>query len=125
MKQSEKSFELLEKNFKFNVKWFTINSLVANLGTLATKMDSDTMKELLETYYYGLEQQKITGFTTDILTVTNKKKLYSYLLEKKLISDGKPLEEMIEDSLCDCTISQLLITEYYDVCKVKRYEKKL
>ena len=122
MNQTEKSFELAEENF--NEKWFVINSLVANLGTSKIRMDSETIEELLQTYYYGLEQNKISGFTTNVLTVTNKKKLYSYLLGKKLILDENPLEEITEDGLCDCTISKLLVKERYDGSEFK-YEKKL
>ena len=73
------------KHEKCEVSICQIGFLVSLLSNL--NLDKKTEKELLETYYDGLKQSKNNGFSTDVLVVENKPRLYKFLKSKGLIAN--------------------------------------
>ena len=73
------------KHEKYEVSICQIGFQVSQLSSL--NLGKKTEQELLETYYAGLEQSKNNGFSTDVLVVENKPRLYKFLKSKGLIAN--------------------------------------
>lgn len=82
------------KHEKYEVSICQIDFLVSLLSSL--NLGKKTEQELLESYYAGLEQSKNNGFSTDVLIVENKPRLYKLLKSKGLIAND--LENEINHS---------------------------
>jgi len=49
------------------------------------KMNKETEKELMLTYYESLDIRKQDGFVTREITIKNRPNLYKFLIEKELL----------------------------------------
>lgn len=67
----------------YKVEIFKITYLVSLLGSL--NLSKAVERELLETYYEGLEEGKSSGFTVNELVVRGRVNLYNYLKENELL----------------------------------------
>ena len=88
---NRENYEKVKKrNDFFKVKWSDIPFLVSKIGYFKDLNDEELIRELLQTYYDGLEENKSNGFVTNELIVKNKPKLYEYLSKNgKIIFDEK------------------------------------
>jgi len=70
---------------RYEVDRVQIGFLVSMMSTL--KLGKELEIELLEVYYKGLEFGRKNGFSTNVLIVENKPKLYRFLKEKGYIAN--------------------------------------
>ena len=80
---SKSNTEYQEEHLEYIVNITEITWLVSMINNI--KMDKETEKELMLTYYESLDIRKQDGFVTREITIKNRPNLYKFLIEKELL----------------------------------------
>ena len=76
----------LNENFTFRVNWNDICFCVKENSIKRLKKENMiVLKELMDTYYYGLHENINSGFTMDELEIVNKPYLYDFLVRNGMV----------------------------------------
>lgn len=84
---------------EYKVKWLDIVYLAALVGNgRIYKIEPKVKRELIQTYFDGLDKNKVEGFTVKELDVYNKPNLYKFLMKENenVIIKDKPKQRELK-----------------------------